>query len=77
MDISSGMIHFGLKSLNASIFLPPSAIASIPLADRPSVVETAMGERARAEIRTSPLIGSLLVETAMGDHLGQNVNMRV
>ena len=77
MDISSGMINFGLKSLNASIYLPPSAIPSIPLADRPSVVETAMGERIRAEIRTSPLIGNLLVETAMGDHLGQNINMRV
>ncbi len=77
MDISSGMIHFGLKSLNESIYLPPSAIGSIPVADRLSVVETAMGEEARAEIRKSPLIGGQMIEPALGDHLGRNVDMRV
>ncbi len=77
MDISSGMIHFGLKSLNASIYLPPSAIQTIPVADRPSVVEAAMGEEARAEIRKSPVIGNQMIEAALGDHLGRNVDMRV
>ncbi len=77
MDISSGMIHFGLKSLNASIYLPPSAIGTIPVSDRPSVVETAMGEEARAEIRKSPVIGNQMIESALGDHLGRNVDMRV
>ncbi len=77
MDISSNAIHFGLKSLNASIYLPPSAIQTIPVADRPSVVETAMGEEARAEIRKSPLIGNQMIETALGDHLGRNADMRV
>lgn len=77
MDISSTMIHFGLKSLNESIYLPPSAIQTIPVADRLSVVETAMGEEARAEIRKSPLIGGQMVEPALGDHLGRNVDMRV
>lgn len=77
MDISSGMIHFGLKSLSASIYLPPSAIQTIPVADRPSVVETAMDEEHRAEIRKSPLIGDQMIEPALGDHLGRNVDMRV
>ena len=77
MDISSNAIHYGLKSLNASIYLPPSAIQTIPVADRPSVVETAMGEEARAAIRKSPLIGNQMIETALGDHLGRNVDMRV
>ncbi len=73
----SNAIHFGLKSLSASIYLPPSAIGTIPVADRPSVVETAMGEEARAEIRKSPLLGDQMIETALGDHLGRNVNIRV
>lgn len=76
MDISSTMIHFGLKSLSASIYLPPSAIGTIPVSDRPSVVETAMNEEARAEIRKSPLLGDQMIEAALGDHLGRNVDMR-
>ncbi len=76
MEISSSFIHFGLKSLSASIYLPPSAIGSIPVSDRPSVVETAMNDEARAEIRKSPLLGDELIEPALGDHLGRNVDIR-
>ena len=78
MDVSfSTMIHFGLKSLNESIYLPPSAIATVPVADRPSVVETAMGETARAGVRISPLIGDQLNTASLGDHLGRNVDMQI
>ncbi len=77
MDFSSNAIHFGLRSLSASIYLPPSAIGTIPVADRPSVVETAMDEEKRAEIRKSSLIGDQMIEPALGDHLGRNVNIRV
>ena len=78
MDVSmSNAIHFGLRSLSASIYLPPSAIGTIPVADRPSVVETAMDEENRAEIRKSPLIGDQMIEPALGDHLGRNIDMRV
>lgn len=77
MDFSSNAIHFGLKSLSASIYLPPSAIGTIPVADRPSVVETAMDEEKRAEVRKSSLIGDQMIEPALGDHLGRNVNIRI
>ena len=50
---------------------------TIPVADRPSVVETAMDEEYRAEIRKSPLLGDQMIEPALGDHLGRNVNIRV
>lgn len=76
MDISSTMIHFGLKSLNQSISLPPSALQTVPVADRPTVVETAMGEEARSSVRVSPLIGGEMNEPALGDHLGRNVDIR-
>ena len=78
MEVSmSTMIHFGVKSLSESLYLPPSAIQTIPVADRPTVVETAMGEEARADIRRSALIGGEMVDPALGDHLGRNVDMKV